>query len=85
LTGADPVESGTVPHSIHGGVEGVGGGRVLGMDFGLFGYDDDFTRHGFCEFKKNKKGMGECIRKTVTKLRVLLWRRSTCVVIMPSI
>lgn len=32
---------------------------------------DDFTRHGFCEFNKNKKGMGEFIRKTVTKLRAL--------------
>ena len=32
---------------------------------------DDFTRHGFCEFNKNKKGMGEFIRKLILKLRAL--------------
>jgi hypothetical protein len=29
---------------------------------------DDFTRHGFCEFNKNKKGMGVFIRKIIVKL-----------------
>jgi hypothetical protein len=52
-------------------VEGVGGGRVRWHFFLVcLGTAYDFTRHGF-EFKKNKKGMGECIRKTVTKLRAL--------------
>jgi hypothetical protein len=32
---------------------------------------DDFTRHGFCEFNKNKKGMGAFIRKIIVKLRAL--------------
>jgi hypothetical protein len=30
---------------------------------------DDYTCHGFCEFNKNKKGMGVFIRKLITKLR----------------
>jgi hypothetical protein len=29
---------------------------------------DDFTRHGFCEFSKNKKGVGMFIRKIIVKL-----------------
>jgi hypothetical protein len=32
---------------------------------------DDYTRHGFCEFNKNKKGMGVFIRKLLSKLRAM--------------
>jgi hypothetical protein len=32
---------------------------------------DDFTRYGFCEFNKNKKGMGAFIRKLIEKLRAM--------------
>jgi hypothetical protein len=32
---------------------------------------DDFTRYGFCEFNKNKKGMGVFIRKLIEKLRAM--------------
>jgi hypothetical protein len=32
---------------------------------------DDFTPCGFCEFYKNKKGMGAFIRKLIEKLRAL--------------
>jgi hypothetical protein len=32
---------------------------------------DDYTRHGFCEFNKQKTGMGTFIRKIITNLRAM--------------
>jgi hypothetical protein len=32
---------------------------------------DDFTRYGFCEFNKNKKGVGAFIQKLIEKLRAM--------------